>query len=203
MERRPPEEILVFPRFRIVRAPRGADEGAVRTLVVRPSHAFGDGTHETTRTCLQALAAFCPKAPFRVLDVGSGSGILSIAAAKLGGTAHGVEIDERANEVARRAALDNEVAEAVTFTTSWPDDVFDVVVANILRDVLLALAPAIVARLAPRGVLVLSGLVSTDVPAVVSSYGPRLPHHRLDVFERDVWRTLTYRPMREGEARSG
>lgn len=198
MERRPPEEILVPPRFRIVRAPHGGDGGPLCTLVMRPSHAFGDGTHETTRTCLQALGAFCPKGPFRMLDVGSGTGILSIAAAKLGGTAHGVEIDEQANEVAARAAHDNGVASEVSFTSSWPDGVFDVVVANILRDVLLALAPAILARLAPRGLLVLSGLVSTDVPSVVASYGPSLPRHRLDVFERDVWRTLTYRPVREG-----
>jgi ribosomal protein L11 methyltransferase len=203
MERRPPEEILVPPRFRIVRAPRGGDEGTLCTLVMRPSHAFGDGTHETTRTCLQALAAFCPKGPFRMLDVGSGTGILSIAAAKLGGAAIGVEIDERANEVAALAAHDNEVEGAVSFTSSWPDGVFDVVVANILRDVLLALAPAIVARLAPHGLLVLSGLVSTDVPAVVARYGPSLPRHRLDVFERDVWRTLTYRPIRETDGRSG
>lgn len=183
--------IDIPPRFRV--ATHGAATSDERTIVLAPSRAFGDGTHETTRMCLQALAAFAPRRAFRMLDVGSGTGILSIGAAKLGGRAVGVEIDEAANRAARHNASLNELS--LPFTTEWPaeNERFDVVVANILRDVLLALAPAIAARVARPGVLVLSGLVMTDVPAITARYGPLLEHRRPEVFERDPWRALVWR----------
>lgn len=177
------------PRFRVVDAPVPPD---ARTLVVLPSHAFGDGEHETTRMCVQAIGALAPSPPFRVLDVGSGTGILSIAAAKLGGTAVGVEIDEAANEAARANARASGVGPAVRFGTAWPEGAFELVVANILRGVLVELADKIVGRAATRGVLVLSGLVSTDVPALVAVYAPRLGGARPEIFERAEWRTLVW-----------
>lgn len=182
--------IVVPPRF-LVAVGEGISDA--RTIVLAPSHAFGDGTHETTRMCLQALAVFAPRPPFRMLDVGSGTGILSIGAAKLGGAAVGVEIDEAANECARRNAALN--GASLTFGTEWPDPsvCFDAIVANILRDVLLELAPAIASRLARPGLLVLSGLVSTDVPAVIARYGPLLDGARPEIFERDAWRALVWR----------
>lgn len=155
------------------------------------SKAFGDGTHETTAMCLQALAVFAPKTPFRMLDAGSGTGILSIAAAKLGGTPIGVEIDPAANEVARENAKRNGLA--IAFDTDWPKGEFDVVVANILRDILLALAPALLAQRAENGLLILSGLVSTDVPSIVAAYAPSLGGRRPEIFERGPWRTLVWR----------
>jgi ribosomal protein L11 methyltransferase len=178
------------PRFRVATAPHAPDD---RTIVLAPSGAFGDGRHESTRMCVQALAAFAPRAPFRMLDVGSGTGILSIAAAKLGGEAVGVEIDEVANAVAAENARLSDVADRVVFGTAWPDGAFDVVVANILREVLALLADDVVRRLAPSGMLVLSGLVSTDVPAIVARYAPPLGRRRPDVFERGPWRTLVWR----------
>lgn len=184
--------IEVPPRFRIAFG-HGAESDA-RTILLRESHAFGDGRHESTRMCLQALAAFAPRGPFRMLDVGSGSGILSIGAVKLGGTAVGVEIDEAANEVARANARMNGAGEVVvSFSTAWPDGTFPVVVANILRDVLLELAEPIVQRTAPGGLLVISGLVSTDVPFITARYAPLLGGLRPQVFERDPWRCLVWR----------
>ena len=182
--------VEIPPRFRVATPPHPPDE---RTIVLVPSGAFGDGRHESTRMCVQALAAFAPKGPFRMLDVGSGTGILSIVAAKLGGQAVGVEIDEAANAVAAENARLSDVADRVVFGTAWPGGRFDVVAANILRDVLLALADDVVGRLAPSGMLVLSGLVSTDVPAIVARYAPALGASRPDVFERDPWRTLVWR----------
>lgn len=167
-----------------------ADE---RTIAILPSHAFGDGRHETTRMCLQALAAFAPRRDFRLLDVGSGSGILAIAAAKMGGRGVGVEIDEDANVLGRANAQQNGVADRVTLGTDWPEGAFDVVIANILRGVLLDLAPGIVERVTTGGVLVLSGLVSTDVPSVIARYAPLLGDLRPDAFDRDEWRTLVWR----------
>lgn len=160
-----------------------------------PSQAWGDGRHASTRMCLQALAAFAPRTPFRMLDVGSGSGLLAMAAAKLGGDAVGVEIEAEANVVAAENARLSGVAEHVRFGTVWPpcEAPFDVVVANILRSVLLALAGDIVARLRPGGLLVLSGLVSTDVPEIVARYAPLLGGRRPEIFDRAEWRALVWR----------
>jgi ribosomal protein L11 methyltransferase len=187
--------VEVPPRFRVVTMDEGTTtvEPDARTLLITRSSAFGDGEHESTRMCLQALAAFQPRAPFRLLDVGSGSGILSIAAAKLGGTAVGIEIDREANVVARENARRNGVLACVTFGEAWPDDRYEVVVANILRDVLLELAPKIVAGVRAPGLLVLSGLVSTDVPEVIGRYAPLWDGPRPEVFERGPWRALVFR----------
>ncbi|MGK3983844.1 50S ribosomal protein L11 methyltransferase [Sorangium sp. So ce136] len=194
--------IEVPPRFRVVIGPwdAGVDE---RTIVLGPSHAFGDGRHESTRMCLQALASFAPRSGFRLFDVGSGTGILSIGAAKLGGEAIGVDIDAAAIAIAADNARRSAVEARVSFATTWPDATFDIVVANILRDVLTELAPLIVARLAPLGTLILSGLVSTDVPEIVARYAPLLAGRRPEIFERDTWRTLVWRPSATEHARDG
>lgn len=195
----PNEPFTIPPRFRVVTTPDAAPDD--RTIVLEPSRAFGDGRHETTQMCLQALAVFAPRRRFRMLDVGSGTGILSIGAAKLGGEAIGIEIDADANAVARANARASAVAADVTFSAAWPDGTFDVVVANILRHVLLDLAPAIVARLAPGGLLVLSGLVSTDVPELIARYGRDLGA-RPEVFERGPWRALVWRVTADSRADS-
>ncbi|WP_437316903.1 50S ribosomal protein L11 methyltransferase [Sorangium sp. So ce385] len=187
-----PTIVEVPPRFRVVTGPWDA-EADERTIVLGPSHAFGDGRHESTRMCLQALAAFAPRGGFRLLDVGSGTGILSIAAAKLGGEAIGVDIDAAAIAISAENARRSAVEARVRFATTWPDGSFDIVVANILRDVLTELAPLIAARLAPLGTLILSGLVSTDVPEIVARYAPLLAGRRPEIFERGAWRTLVWR----------
>ncbi|WP_437959119.1 50S ribosomal protein L11 methyltransferase [Sorangium sp. So ce119] len=187
-----PTVVDVPPRFRVVTGPWDAEVDE-RTIVLGPGHAFGDGRHESTRMCLQALASFAPRGGFRLLDVGSGTGILSIGAAKLGGEAIGIDIDAAAVAIAADNARRSAVEAHVSFATTWPDGVFDIVVANILRDVLTALAPLIVDRLAPPGTLILSGLVSTDVPEIVARYAPLLGGRRPEVFERDTWRTLVWR----------
>ncbi|WP_437953046.1 50S ribosomal protein L11 methyltransferase [Sorangium sp. So ce296] len=187
-----PTIVEVPARFRVVTGPWDA-EADERTIVLGPSHAFGDGRHESTRMCLQALAAFAPRGGFRLLDVGSGTGILSIAAAKLGGEAIGVDIDAAAIAISAENARRSAVEARVRFATTWPDGSFDIVVANILRDVLTELAPLIAARLAPLGTLILSGLVSTDVPEIVARYAPLLAGRRPEIFERGAWRTLVWR----------
>lgn len=179
------------PRFRVTTDPDAATDE--RTVVLTPSRAFGDGRHESTRMCLQALAAFAPRAPFRLLDVGSGSGVLAIGAAKLGAEAVGVEIDAAANDAARANARRNGVEGRTTFGEAWPPGKFEVVIANILRDTLLELAPLVTARLAPGGLLVLSGIVSTDVPAIIARYAPALGARRPELFERGPWRAAVWR----------
>lgn len=159
-----------------------------------PSTAFGDGRHPTTRMCMQAVTAFAPELPFRMLDVGSGTGVLAILAAKLGASAAiGVEIDGPSNEVAEANAAKNHVADRTSFGTAWPEGTFALVVANILEAVLVVLREDVTSRVAEGGTLVLSGLVSTDVPSIVARYAPLLGGARPDVYQREEWRTLVWR----------
>jgi ribosomal protein L11 methyltransferase len=163
-------------------------------IVLVPSAAFGDGSHATTRMCLHAVRAFAPSVPFRMLDVGSGTGVLAILAAKRGATyAVGVEIDADANRVATTNAANNGVGDRVVFGTAWPEGPFEVVVGNIRRGELLSLKEEILLRLATGGTLVLSGLVSTDVPSLVAAYAPHLGGARPDIFASEDWRTNVWR----------
>jgi ribosomal protein L11 methyltransferase len=166
-------------------------------ILLADSRAFGDGSHPTTRVSLEAVRALAPRGgeSWRMLDFGSGTGILSIAAATVGAHAIGVEIDEAALEVSKENARLNGVADRVSFVRSLDDapGTFDLVVANILAGVLVAFADALVDRLASPGALVLCGLVATDVPVVIASYAPRLDGRRPEIYERGEWRALAWR----------
>ena len=157
---------------------------------------FGDGTHPTTAVCLQALAALAPRGrAFRLLDFGSGSGILSVAsAAHLGATVDAVEIDVSARDHAARNFRANGVEQRVRQLDALEQAVgpYDFVVANILRSVLVSYAERLASLLAPNGVLVLSGLVSTDTPVVSARYGALLGS-RPEIYERGEWRALVWK----------
>lgn len=148
-----------------------------------PGVAFGTGTHPTTQLCLAWLDAHVVPGA-RVLDYGCGSGILSIAAAKLGaGDTVGVDVDGQALEAARANAAANHVSARYTGPDNLHAGSFDIVVANILSNPLKLLAPALLARVAPRGALVLSGVLerqSDDVIATYKAVDPTLTLH--------VWR---------------
>lgn len=150
-----------------------AEPGAV---VVRldPGLAFGTGTHPTTRLCLDWLDAR-PGAPGRVIDYGCGSGILAIAALKLGAAgADAFDIDPQALIATRDNALANDVedrlhihAEASTIAPGA-----GLLLANILSGPLCELAPTFRALLAPGGDLVLAGLLDGQAEEVVRAYAP-------------------------------
>jgi ribosomal protein L11 methyltransferase len=128
-----------------------------------PGMAFGTGLHPTTRLCLEALEARADRGPLgRVLDVGCGSGILSIAAVKLGGTrALGVDIDPIAIEATLANARHNRVGKRVRAREgSTPSDEgpFDTVLANLIAGVLIELAPELANELVPGGTLIGSGI---------------------------------------------
>jgi ribosomal protein L11 methyltransferase len=136
-------------------------EGAVE-VVLDPGMAFGTGSHPTTSLCLAALSDVLGARPgAAVLDVGTGSGLLAIAARKLGaGRVAANDEDPVAVQVARENAARN--GAALELTVDPLDRIpgtFDVVVANILANVLVALAPELAAKLAPGGVLLLSGIL--------------------------------------------
>jgi ribosomal protein L11 methyltransferase len=131
-------------------------------VVLDPGMAFGTGTHPTTSLCLAALSDLLAARPgATVLDVGTGSGLLAIAAHKLGARRVAAsDNDPVAVEVARENARRN--GAALELTGAAVDEIagtFDVVVANILANVLVELAPALAARVAPGGVLLLSGIL--------------------------------------------
>ncbi len=190
------ERLRIPPCWTIVPPGSSSPPGATDIpLVLVPGRGWGDGAHETTQLCLQAIAAFRPPAPFRLLDFGSGSGLLSIAAAKLGARVEAVEIDDAAIAHAAQNARANGVAAAITAERAIAamGPTCDVVVANILRAVLVDFAAPLVARLAPRGTLVLSGLVGMDVPEVALRYRARLGGASPALFARGEWRALVWR----------
>lgn len=132
-----------------------------RELTLEVGTAFGHGGHPTTGLVLDALASEADRAPLgTVLDVGCGTGVLSLAAALLGaGRVTGVDIDEEAVEIARRNIVRNGLdPNTITFATTPIDDLetsADLVMANILLAEIRSLAPAIASRVTGR--LVLSG----------------------------------------------
>ena len=135
-----------------------------------PGVAFGTGTHPTTQLCLAWLDEHVVPGA-RVLDYGCGSGILSIAAAKLGaGDTVGIDVDDQALEAARANAAANHVSARYTGPDKLNAGSFDIVVANILSNPLKLLAPALLARVAPRGALVLSGVLERQSDEVIATY---------------------------------
>jgi len=141
-------------------------------LVIRiePGMAFGTGTHETTRLCLDAIQKHF--AGGSLLDVGTGTGILAIAAAKLFPEAHieGCDTDETAIVIARENAELNGVAGQINFWTDSIDDSTasaDLVVANLTADVITSIMPALVG--VACGKLILSGILETQIEMVQAS----------------------------------
>jgi ribosomal protein L11 methyltransferase len=142
-------------------------------IALDPGLAFGTGSHPTTRLCLEWLSCNLRKGE-SVLDYGCGSGILAIAAAMLGaGRADGVDIDAQAVAAARANAAANHVdATFMPATRAGARDgaTYDVVIANILANPLVVLAPLIAARVRTGGRVVLSGILATQAETVVSAY---------------------------------
>lgn len=169
------DPIRISKRLWIVPSWHTAPDPAAINLELDPGLAFGTGSHPTTRLCLEWLEANVTPG-CSVLDYGCGSGILAIAAKKLGaGDTAGVDIDP----VALAAAADNAARNAVTIRwlhSSDPlDGRFDRVVANILTNPLILLAPVLAARLAPGGRLALSGVLDVQADQVIAAYAPYLP----------------------------
>ncbi len=139
-------------------------------LVLDPGLAFGTGSHPTTRLCLAWLAEHI-KGGESVLDYGCGSGILAIAAAKLGaGRVIGADIDPLAVKVSQENAKKNKINAEFYLVDSLPEFTADVVLANILAQPLKLLALMLAERTASQGVIVLSGILSSQVDAITEHY---------------------------------
>jgi len=160
-------------------------------LSLDPGSAFGTGTHDTTRLCLEALERHVTPG-CTVLDVGCGSGILSIAALLLGaGHATGIDIDALAVKAARQNAAANRL-NADQFTVlqgnlaEQVEGSYDIVIANLVTDIILSLLPNIPVLLKPSGMFIASGIIlqrKKDIRAALEANGPRVTACR----ESDGW----------------
>jgi ribosomal protein L11 methyltransferase len=142
-------------------------------LIIRldPGMAFGTGSHPTTHLCLQWLEMHLTPG-MQVLDYGCGSGILAIAAQKLGaGATLGLDIDPNAVSAAQQNAELNQIeATFIEAGTQISGQVFDLVIANILSNPLKILAPALISHVRPGGQLVLSGILERQAHEVAAIY---------------------------------
>lgn len=178
------------------------------SIILDPGLSFGTGQHPTTLYCLRqvATAATCARGR-SFLDLGTGSGILAIAAAKLGfAPIDALDLDPESIRVARANAHRNRVAHRIEFTqgdvanlSSPPAKRYSLVCANLITPVLVGFRKAIVERLVPGGTLVLAGILGRDFALVRRAYesaGLRLIHSQA----RREWRSGSFeRPEKSFE----
>ncbi|MBP6019907.1 MAG: 50S ribosomal protein L11 methyltransferase [Burkholderiaceae bacterium] len=159
--------------------------GGVVRIELDPGLAFGTGSHPTTHLCLEWLAGHIQGGE-SLLDYGCGSGILAIAARKLGaGVTQAVDIDEQAVESTRYNARVNGAELQAMLPDALPAGQTQVVVANILSSPLKVLAPMLAGRVLPGGHLVLSGILEWQAEEIIQAYAPWI---ELSVWRtRDVW----------------
>jgi ribosomal protein L11 methyltransferase len=168
------EPIRVNDQLWIVPSWHQAPDPAAINLELDPGLAFGTGSHPTTRLCLEWLCGKVSRGG-TLLDYGCGSGILALAAAKLGAAeVVCVDIDERALEAAADNAARNGVRLRLASSRQPLTEQFDIVVANILTNPLCVLAPLIAGRVAAGGQLALSGVLASQADEVIAAYAPHI-----------------------------
>lgn len=169
------ERIWIVPTWHVAPHPDAIN------IVLDPGAAFGTGSHPTTRLCLQWLEHALqqprttnkPPKPLSALDYGCGSGILAIAALKLGAaSAWGVDIDPQAVEAARFNATQNKVSLTLSTSDQPLDAVADITLANILANPLKVLAPLLAAHTVLGGRLVLAGILDHQAEDIIRIYHP-------------------------------
>ncbi len=162
------ERLMLRPSWETIE-----DAGGRVVLTLDPGRAFGSGTHETTRLVLGEVERLV-RGGEDVLDVGCGSGILGIAALLLGArSVRAIDIDPDSVAVTRENAAINEVSEHLRASDESIDAIagtFPLVLANIEAKVLIPIAPELAARVAPGGVLVLSGILVPQKDDVLAAY---------------------------------
>ena len=193
------EQLLIVPQWL---SPENKDHRI--PVILDPGMIFGTGAHASTQMCLRALEQVIHGGE-RVIDLGSGSGILSIAALLLGAdTATGVDIDPKAEDIAREnAALNGLTAPRFTAVTGnvigdkammerLSAGGYDVVLANIVADVIVPLSAVVPHFLRPDGVFICSGILNTRLPeviAAIASSGLTITQQEM----QDDWCRLTAR----------
>jgi ribosomal protein L11 methyltransferase len=174
--------MVIAPSWNLPERP----EGRI-VIQIDPGMAFGTGTHETTRLCLESIERYWKGGS--LLDVGTGTGILAITAALLapGSRVVGIDIDPQAVEVACENAAINGVSAAIELQTAQARDLalrkFDVVVANLTAEVIVDLMGDLSSLLSPEGVIILSGILvesAGDVQRALGDSGLEMIERRDD-----------------------
>jgi ribosomal protein L11 methyltransferase len=177
--------ITVFPE------PRTSNPEPRVAIVIPPSMGFGTGHHATTRLCLAELQRLDLRGKF-VLDVGTGSGLLAIAAARLGAArAVGTDDDPDALQAARENLDLNRVTNVELVVADLMTDALpaaDVVVANLVGALIVRAAPRLAQAVAPGGVLILSGILATERDDITNAFAN---HPIAHVVQEDEWLAIT------------
>lgn len=175
------DPIQISTRLWIIPSWHNPPDSSAINLKLDPGLAFGTGSHPTTRLCLQWLDQHI-QGHESVLDYGCGSGILAIASKKFGAvTAYGVDIDPQAVITANDNASNNLVDISFFSTDNDKSLPADIVIANILTNPLLALAPLLADRCNSKGQIVLSGILASQAEKVITVYSAW--------FDISVWRS--------------
>lgn len=190
------DTFMVLPPWRA----DGDNAGGLIPLFIDPKMAFGTGHHATTALCLEAIAMLWEENAFSAgtffLDLGTGSGILALACAKLGLSGLGLDIDPIAVDNARENLGLNKINERLEIRRGWLDVLegdrsFGLILANILAGPLVRMAAGLASRLEPGGRLVLSGILAEQAPRVEKAYLDQgLPTPRR--FFRGEWVALVW-----------
>lgn len=192
------ERILVLPEWEKLE-----DKTDRTVFVINPGMSFGTGSHHTTKLCLERLEQYI-KPGMEILDLGCGSGILSSVALLLGAaSATAVDIDPNAARIARENARRNQiederyrifagnVLEDEALFEALSDRKYDVILANIVADVIIALAPKIAPLLKPQGVYITSGIITERGDEVQAAYAAE-PLKKLHVCQSGDWLAFDY-----------
>lgn len=184
------DRIIIKPTFKEY----SAKENEI-VLTIDPKMSFGTGEHQTTKLVLRLLAKIV-KPKMKVLDVGSGTGILAITAIKLGAKkAVAVDFDEICLENCEENCVLNDVENSVDIITGEIDDVnekdFDLIIANIQKNVLIEIADKIKSKLNFNGIVILSGLLESDKDDIEKKYHS-LGFRTKQIEQMDEWIAIVF-----------
>jgi ribosomal protein L11 methyltransferase len=182
------DPIKISDKLWIVPTWHNSPDANAINIVLDPGLAFGTGSHPTTHLCLEWLAQQTNLDT--VLDYGCGSGILAIAAQKLGAKkVVGVDIDEQAVIASRFNAAQNNTQIDFFDANAFGNQTFDIVVANILSSALMVLAPALAKYCKSGGKIALSGILEEQTQALIARYNEWF---KMDApIKKDAWILLT------------
>ena len=195
------DDILIKPTWETV-----PEEHKDKLLIqIDPGTAFGTGMHETTQLCIRQLRKYI-KGGERVLDVGTGSGILGIAALKLGaGSVFGTDLDENAivavgenlasNDISPEqfAVIQGNIIDDAAIKEQAGFGVYDIVVANILADVIIMLQKETAPHLKDGGIFITSGIIDMKEQAVLQAFSENPAFEVIEVTHQGEWVSVTAR----------